>query len=50
MPAKICIVCNRLFNWPKKWAIAWNKIKYCSSKYRRKVITQHNRNKKCKYK
>ncbi|UII79319.1 DUF2256 domain-containing protein [Flagellimonas sp. CMM7] len=30
LPQKICIVCNRLFSWRKKWEKQWGEVKYCS--------------------
>ena len=32
---KICVVCQRPFNWRKKWEKVWNDVKYCSEKCRR---------------
>ena len=29
---KICPVCNKSFNWRKKWRLNWEKVKYCSKK------------------
>ena len=41
--SKICVVCNRPFNWRKKWRLDWDKIKTCSHKCktenRRPIIT-----------
>ncbi|MFC4141782.1 DUF2256 domain-containing protein [Pedobacter mendelii] len=34
-PSKICMVCNRPFNWRKKWAKVWIDVKYCSDKCRK---------------
>lgn len=34
LPAKICVVCNRPFNWRKKWEKVWDQVKYCSDKCR----------------
>ncbi|QNN44000.1 DUF2256 domain-containing protein [Pedobacter roseus] len=34
LPSKICLVCNRPFNWRKKWAKVWADVKYCSDKCR----------------
>ncbi|MAI02470.1 MAG: DUF2256 domain-containing protein [Rickettsiales bacterium TMED254] len=30
LPSKICIICNRPFNWRKKWKLNWNEVLYCS--------------------
>ncbi len=35
LPNKICIVCNRPFNWRKKWEKVWEEVKYCSERCRR---------------
>lgn len=32
---KICIVCNRPFEWRKKWEKVWDEVKYCSQKCRK---------------
>lgn len=32
---KICVRCNREFEWRKKWARDWEKVKYCSERCRR---------------
>jgi hypothetical protein len=34
LPHKICVVCNKPFNWRKKWEKVWNDVKYCSDKCR----------------
>ncbi|MFL2860700.1 MAG: DUF2256 domain-containing protein [Pontiellaceae bacterium] len=31
-PKKTCIVCNRSFQWRKKWANCWKEVRYCSKK------------------
>jgi len=31
-PPKICLRCERLFEWRKKWARDWENVKYCSDK------------------
>ena len=38
-PEKICLVCNRPFQWRKKWEKVWEEVSYCSDKCRK------NRNK-----
>ena len=35
LPSKICPVCNRPFNWRKKWERNWDEVKYCSDRCRR---------------
>ncbi|RIV67477.1 DUF2256 domain-containing protein [Flagellimonas aequoris] len=35
LPEKICPICNRPFQWRKKWALHWNEIKYCSERCRK---------------
>ena len=32
LPSKLCPKCKRNFNWRKKWALNWHKVKYCSKK------------------
>jgi hypothetical protein len=32
LPSKMCPVCNRPFNWRKKWERCWNEVKYCSKR------------------
>ncbi|OUT37407.1 MAG: DUF2256 domain-containing protein [bacterium TMED6] len=31
---KICKICNRPFNWRKKWSKNWEFVKYCSKRCR----------------
>ncbi|MBM93266.1 MAG: hypothetical protein CMF51_00740 [Legionellales bacterium] len=31
-PSKICPVCQRSFNWRKKWERDWEQVKYCSKR------------------
>lgn len=33
--SKICPVCQRPFEWRKKWAKVWDEVKYCSERCRR---------------
>lgn len=35
LPFKVCPVCNRPFEWRKKWADDWEHVKYCSERCRR---------------
>ncbi|NCW59352.1 MAG: DUF2256 domain-containing protein [Proteobacteria bacterium] len=35
LDSKICPVCDRSFNWRKKWAKSWDKVIYCSEKCKR---------------
>ncbi|OOV27850.1 hypothetical protein BXU11_10425 [Flavobacterium sp. LM5] len=35
LPSKICVVCNRPFDWRKKWGKVWDEVKYCSEKCKR---------------
>lgn len=30
LPTKICVVCNRPFNWRKKWERCWDEVTCCS--------------------
>jgi len=34
LPSKVCIHCQRPFTWRKKWAKAWDEVKYCSDRCR----------------
>jgi hypothetical protein len=34
LPSKICPVCQRPFNWRKKWARDWEQVIYCSDRCR----------------
>ena len=29
---RICMVCEKPFEWRKKWARDWERVKYCSEK------------------
>lgn len=35
LPSKICPVCERPFNWRRKWAKDWESVRYCSERCRR---------------
>jgi hypothetical protein len=35
LPSKICVVCDRPFNWRKKWEKVWDEVKYCSENCRK---------------
>lgn len=35
LPIKVCLVCNKPFQWRKKWAKNWDEVKYCSERCRR---------------
>ncbi len=32
LPSKICVRCQRLFSWRKKWAKVWEEVRYCSER------------------
>lgn len=32
LPSKLCPVCDRPFNWRKKWEKNWHEVKYCSKR------------------
>nr|WP_315856134.1 MULTISPECIES: DUF2256 domain-containing protein [unclassified Synechococcus] len=34
-PTKICPVCQRPFQWRKKWKDVWEEVRYCSERCRR---------------
>ncbi|QXD30528.1 DUF2256 domain-containing protein [Candidatus Pelagisphaera phototrophica] len=31
-PSKVCPVCQRPFNWRKKWERCWEEVVYCSKR------------------
>ncbi len=35
LPSKTCVVCNKEFDWRKKWEKVWNEVLYCSEKCKR---------------
>ncbi|HBO15758.1 MAG TPA: DUF2256 domain-containing protein [Porticoccaceae bacterium] len=34
LPQKICVHCQRLFAWRKKWRKDWTEVRYCSQRCR----------------
>lgn len=42
LPSKTCPVCQRPFNWRKKWARVWSEVKYCSERCKREAKA-HNK-------
>ena len=34
LPCKYCEVCNKKFDWRKKWERDWEQVKYCSNRCR----------------
>ncbi|NLS12098.1 DUF2256 domain-containing protein [Vibrio sp. SM6] len=34
LPSKVCPVCQRPFNWRKKWQKQWEEVRYCSKRCR----------------
>ncbi|PBQ30996.1 hypothetical protein CNR22_04160 [Sphingobacteriaceae bacterium] len=40
LPSKICVVCNRPFDWRKKWEKNWENVKYCSDACRTKRLSK----------
>ncbi|MDT7524627.1 MULTISPECIES: DUF2256 domain-containing protein [Pseudidiomarina] len=38
LPSKVCPVCQRPFNWRKKWERCWEEVIYCSERCRRSKI------------
>ncbi|MBL7755000.1 MAG: DUF2256 domain-containing protein [Chitinophagaceae bacterium] len=38
LPEKICPVCQRPFNWRKKWKLNWTTVIYCSEKCKRNKL------------
>ena len=41
LPTKVCPVCNREFEWRKKWEDDWENVKYCSQRCRRNKNRDH---------
>ena len=41
LPEKICPVCERPFQWRKKWAKDWDEVKFCSDRCRRSKSFLH---------
>ncbi|MDN2662077.1 DUF2256 domain-containing protein [Psychromonas sp. 14N.309.X.WAT.B.A12] len=39
LPSKICVTCNKPFNWRKKWQLNWQQVRYCSERCRRHKAT-----------
>lgn len=37
LPVKVCPVCNRPFEWRKKWARDWANVTYCSERCQREA-------------
>ncbi|MFU8785368.1 DUF2256 domain-containing protein [Aliidiomarina sp.] len=35
LPSKVCAVCEKPFNWRKKWESVWHEVRYCSERCRR---------------
>lgn len=35
LASKICLACNRPFQWRKKWSKNWEEVKYCSERCKR---------------
>jgi hypothetical protein len=36
LPQKTCLVCQRPFEWRKKWKDCWDEVKYCSDRCRKR--------------
>jgi hypothetical protein len=36
LPQKTCLVCQRPFEWRKKWKDCWEEVKYCSDRCRKR--------------
>ncbi|MCH8492448.1 MAG: DUF2256 domain-containing protein [Idiomarina sp.] len=35
LTSKVCAVCEKPFNWRKKWESVWHEVRYCSERCRR---------------
>ncbi|MGC6537419.1 MAG: DUF2256 domain-containing protein [Candidatus Puniceispirillaceae bacterium] len=40
LPSKICVFCNRPFDWRKKWARDWDNVHYCSERCKRQAKSE----------
>ncbi|MFN5417441.1 MAG: DUF2256 domain-containing protein [Flavobacteriia bacterium] len=38
LPEKLCIVCQRVFVWRKKWEKNWESVLYCSERCRKSKL------------
>jgi hypothetical protein len=38
----MCLVCNRPFDWRKKWEKVWDEVKYCSENAKKGLIWFRN--------
>ncbi|MFZ4629494.1 MAG: DUF2256 domain-containing protein [Blastocatellia bacterium] len=36
LPTRICVVCQRPFEWRRKWRAVWEEVRYCSDACRRR--------------
>ena len=32
LDSKVCVKCNKAFNWRKKWERDWSSVQFCSKK------------------
>ncbi|QGX40379.1 DUF2256 domain-containing protein [Permianibacter aggregans] len=46
-PEKICRVCQRPFQWRKKWQRCWPEVKYCSESCRRRISVSESEQDVC---
>lgn len=42
LPEKTCPVCQRPFQWRKKWAKVWDEVKFCSNRCRQSKSFRRN--------
>jgi len=49
LPTKVCVVCNRPFNWRKKWERCWDEVTTCSKSCNRKRRERNNDTKRKMY-
>jgi hypothetical protein len=36
LPTRVCAVCQRPFEWRRKWRAVWEEVRYCSDACRRR--------------
>jgi hypothetical protein len=46
LPSKLCPICQRPFNWRKKWEKVWHEVRYCSQRCRSQRHTESTANPK----
>lgn len=42
LASKVCGACGRRFEWRRKWARDWDRVRYCSGACRRRRVSSHD--------